>query len=242
VLVASGVFGQEEEAEYYDVDDFTCPDEYKGFFPHLISCDKYWACDDGVAELRTCGNGLAFLDTDEEYELEQCEEDWRVDCGERTQLEPAIASPHCPKAWGTFADEEDECGVFWKCQDGKANMYECAFGTAFDPETRNCIHVSQVPSCSAGADLRKDSSEEFKCPPSNGAFTKHPNPDDCGKFYLCISGIPRDQTCVAGLVFSYGTGNGIDGQCAPVEDVPECEGYEVDPDNKDASRVERRRK
>ena len=58
------MFGQ-EEAEYYDVDDFTCPDEYKGFFPHLISCDKYWACDDGVAELRTCGNGLAFLDTDE---------------------------------------------------------------------------------------------------------------------------------------------------------------------------------
>ena len=43
----------------------TWMDEYKGFFPHLISCDKYWACDDGVAELRTCGNGLAFLDTDE---------------------------------------------------------------------------------------------------------------------------------------------------------------------------------
>ena len=85
--------------------------------------------------------------------------------------------------------------------------------------TRSCLWVSKVPSCSAGADLRADSSEvgltatyilsttqsqEFKCPPSNGAFTKHPNPDDCGKFFLCISGIPRDQTCVAGLVFSYG--------------------------------------
>ena len=136
-----GVRGQEEGEEFYDYDDFTCPDEYKGFFPHLVSCDKYWACDDGVAELRTCGNGLAFLDTDEvrtylfhhdyhhchhhlqEYKLEQCEEDWRVDCGERTELEPAITSPHCPKAWGTYADEEDECGIFWKCQDGKANRW-----------------------------------------------------------------------------------------------------------------------
>ena len=59
----------------------------------------------------------------QEYELEQCEEEWRVDCGQRTKLEPAIASPHCPKAWGTFADEENECGVFWKCQDGKANRW-----------------------------------------------------------------------------------------------------------------------
>ena len=65
LVAVVGVFGQEEEAVYYDYDDFTCPDEHKGFFPHLISCDKYWACDDGVAELRTCGNGLAFLDTDE---------------------------------------------------------------------------------------------------------------------------------------------------------------------------------
>ena len=44
-----------------------------------------------------------------------------MDCGFRTELEPAIASAHCPKAWGTFADEEDECGVFWKCEDGKAS-------------------------------------------------------------------------------------------------------------------------
>ena len=35
------------------------------FSVQCFSCDKYWACDEGVAELRTCGNGLAFIDTDE---------------------------------------------------------------------------------------------------------------------------------------------------------------------------------
>ena len=31
---------------------------------------------------------------------------------------------------------------------------ECAPGTAYDPETRSCLWVSKVPSCSAQADLR----------------------------------------------------------------------------------------
>ena len=92
---------------------------------HLLSpsCDKYWACLDGLAELRTCGNGLAFIDTDESYKLEQCAELHLVECGERTELEPAISTPNCPRLYGTFADPED-CGVFWKCQDGKANRYD----------------------------------------------------------------------------------------------------------------------
>ena len=40
--------------------------------------------------------------------------------------------------------------------------YECSPGTAYDPETRSCLWVSKVPQCSQGADLRADSSEEFK--------------------------------------------------------------------------------
>ena len=61
LLLAATVAGQ--------LDDFVCPDEFLGFYPHLISCDKYWACQDGVQELRTCGNGLAFIDTDEGRKL-----------------------------------------------------------------------------------------------------------------------------------------------------------------------------
>ena len=30
----------------------------------IFSCDKYWHCQDGYADLKTCGNGLGFLDTD----------------------------------------------------------------------------------------------------------------------------------------------------------------------------------
>ena len=64
----------------------------------------------------------------QEYKLEQCEELHLVECGERTELEPAISTTNCPRLWGTFADPED-CGVFWKCQDGKANRSVIGWAT-----------------------------------------------------------------------------------------------------------------
>jgi len=66
-------------------ESFKCPDEY-GFYPHSISCDKYWKCDNHVAELKTCGNGLAFDASDDKFLTENCDYLHNVDCGDRTQL------------------------------------------------------------------------------------------------------------------------------------------------------------
>jgi len=64
---------------------FKCPDDF-GFYPHDTSCDKYWKCDNGVSELKTCGNGLAFDATDSKYLTENCDYLHNVDCGDRTEL------------------------------------------------------------------------------------------------------------------------------------------------------------
>jgi len=37
------------------VDNFVCPDEFEGYYPHLYSCDRYWKCIDGRESLETCG-------------------------------------------------------------------------------------------------------------------------------------------------------------------------------------------
>jgi hypothetical protein len=66
-------------------ESFKCPDDF-GFYPHHVSCDKYWKCDNGAAELKTCGNGLAFDATDSKYLTENCDYLHNVECGERTQL------------------------------------------------------------------------------------------------------------------------------------------------------------
>jgi len=206
-------------------DDFICPDEFVGFYPHLYSCDKYWSCDNGAQELRTCGNGLAFIDTDESYKLEQCNEYFLVDCGARTELEPPISTTNCPRLFGTFADPED-CSVFWNCQDGVANRYECPPGLAWDEITHACRWANEVPECSAQVIATDDEGGEFQCPPpTEGVFTKHPHPGDCRIYFLCINGVPREQSCPLGEVFNTGTGDGADGQCADPETVPECSTY-----------------
>merc|ERR1712183_1002177 len=120
--VAALVSGQE--------DDFTCPDEFRGYYPHLYSCDKYWYCEDGIEELRTCGNGLAFIDTDESYKLEQCNELHLVDCGERTELEPPISTANCPRLYGTFTKHAHpaDCRQYFLCINGVPREQGCPLG------------------------------------------------------------------------------------------------------------------
>ena len=102
------------------VDNFVCPDEFEGFYPHLYSCDKYWKCKDGVAEEVLCGNGLAFDDSDPTYTLENCDYMYNVECGNRTEFEPPISAPNCPRLYGTFADPE-ECTAWYTCRNGVSN-------------------------------------------------------------------------------------------------------------------------
>jgi len=208
------------------VDDFQCPDEFQGFYPHLISCDKYWHCKDGVAELKLCGNGLGFMDTDDTFTLEQCAELHLVECGERTEIEPPISTRNCPRLYGTFPDEED-CGVFYKCQDGKSNRYNCPPGLAYDSQSRGCRWADQVKECSSPVVTVDEEGGEFQCPSggSAGTFTKHPHPADCRQYFLCISGVPREYGCPLGTVFNVGSGTGIDGKCSDPEEVPECRDY-----------------
>lgn len=216
------------------VDDFTCPDEFAGFYPHLISCDKYWSCKDGIAEEKICGNGLGFLDTDDTFTLEQCAELHLVECGERTEIEPPISTQNCPRLFGTFADPED-CGVFWKCSDGKSNRYNCPPGLAYDQESRGCRWADQVAECSGPKITIDEDGGEFECPRDSpaGTFTKHAHPADCRQYFLCIAGVPREYGCPLGTVFNTGSGSGVDGKCSDPEEVSECskyyEGVELDP-------------
>ena len=135
-LIISGTNGQES---------FKCPDDF-GFYPHHISCDKYWKCDNSVAELKTCGNGLAFDASDNKFLTENCDYLHNVDCGERTQLEPPVGTPHCARLYGIFPDEK-KCDVFWNCWNGEASRYQCSPGLAYDREARVCMWADQVPEC-----------------------------------------------------------------------------------------------
>ena len=206
-------------------DDFVCPDEFEGYYPHDTSCDRFWECKEGIASLETCGNGLAFSDIDPTYTTKNCLEIYNVECGARTELEPPISAPNCPRLYGTF-DDPDDCTAFYNCRDGHADRFSCAPGLAFDPEKRVCNWADRVDACKQKKEEAGEDPQEFVCPGNVpvGIFSKHAHPEDCRQYFVCIAGIPREYGCPIGTVFKVGADQ-FEGQCADPADVPECKNY-----------------
>ena len=65
----------------------------------------------------------------------------------------------------------------------------------------------------------------FQCPQNflRGVNTKHPHPQDCRQFFVCISGTAREYGCPLGSVFKITQNE--DGVCADPADVAECANY-----------------
>jgi len=213
LFVAHTVFAQES---------FKCPHEY-GFYPHARSCDKYWKCENNQADLKTCGNGLAFESSDSKYLTENCDYLHNVDCGDRVDLEPAISTPNCPRLYGIFPDET-RCDTFWSCWNGEASKYNCAPGLAYDATARVCMWADQVPDCKVN-----ESNGGYKCPdpkanPNPGTFSRHAHPEDCRKYYVCLDGNAREYGCPIGTVYKIGADD-YSGQCEDPEGVDGCENY-----------------
>lgn len=210
---------------------YHCPDSF-GYFRHHKSCDKYWACDNGTAVLKLCGNGLMFDDSDPRRE--NCAYPFSVDCGsDRTDVEAPISTPHCPRLYGLFPDTGN-CRVFYSCWNGEASRYECPAGLAYDNEHRVCVWADHVDRCD-----QSEVSDGFVCPDPTeadqpGHYTRHAHPTDCRKFYVCIEGVARPYGCSIGTVFN------VDSlQCDEPENVSGCEKYYGDLDPKLAKKLAR---
>lgn len=209
---------------------YHCPDTF-GYFRHHKSCDKYYACENGTATLKLCGNGLMFDDADPRRE--NCAYPFSVDCGERTEVEAPISTPHCPRLYGLFPDTAN-CRVFYSCWNGEASRYECPAGLAYDSEHRVCVWADHVDRCD-----QSEVSDGFVCPDPTeadqpGHYTRHAHPTDCRKFYVCIEGVARPYGCSIGTVFN------VDSlQCDEPENVSGCEKYYGDLDPKLAKKLAR---
>jgi hypothetical protein len=209
---------------------FNCPDDF-GFYPHVKSCDKYWACDNGTGTLKSCGNGLVFDDSDSKRE--NCAYPFSVDCGDRSDLDPPISTPHCPRLYGIFSDPAN-CRVFYSCWNGEASKYECPPGLAYDSDQRVCVWADHVDRCD-----QSEISDGFVCPDLTetdqpGHYTRHAHPTDCRKFYVCIESVARPYGCSLGTVF-----NVESLQCDDPENVPGCEKYYGDLDSKQVKKLQR---
>lgn len=122
----------------------------------------------------------------------------------------------CPKTNGAYLDGNyadpmatpSSCGKFYQCSKGTAYTFECSDAQAdlvFNPETKVCDTLINVPSCIA----------PFTCTSPYGNFPKVPA--SCTSYWLCADSVAYEQTCPGTLVF-----NPTIKQCDKITNVPSC--------------------
>jgi len=177
-----------------------CP-EPNGVYPDPIQCDRYYECKDSKISDKLCPDGLVYDEAS--FQLAQCSLPFSVDCKNRTVLQKAQPSPHCPRKNGYFVHEDPTvCNKFYFCGDGIANPLTCPESLIFNPKNGQCGYSKQVnrEGCSS-SDVFK-----FTCPKDPNNPNPHPtyaDPTDCQYYFLCVDKKDaRRNGCQAGSVFN----------------------------------------
>merc|ERR1719433_2165188 len=199
--------------------DFTRAESYRE--PDATQCDKYFECNiKGEQSEHLCVDGYVY-----DEKSQNCDYPSKVDCGQRTELQPPQPSKNCPRANGFFAwPAEESCQKFWDCRGGQSYLQTCPQGVIFDMFVDACVTPDQSrrKECSAGEFLN------FTCPTYSadeplrfGNHDRLSDPDDCTKFYSCLrDSRPRLGVCPRKTVFNNATG-----VCDDPKAVPGCENF-----------------
>ncbi|KAF7990003.1 hypothetical protein HCN44_008677 [Aphidius gifuensis] len=201
--------------------NFKCPLK-DGQYEDEVQCDKFYECKDGYPTEKLCPDGLVFDPFNRK--INKCDHVFNVDCAERLELQPPQPSKNCPRKNGFFPHPDPTvCNIFYNCVDGQYNENICTAGLHFDENTGICVWPATAnrENCRPVGQKLTDG---FECPSvrpvdSHGHNVDHPkyaHPEDCQKFYVCLSGVtPREQGCSEGSVYNEKTE-----MCDTPENVP----------------------
>ncbi|XP_018570214.1 protein obstructor-E-like [Anoplophora glabripennis] len=191
--------------------------EKNGRYP-TRTCDGYIECVDGIPEEKLCPDGLLFNPAAGVFAF-PCQYPIDVDCTGREQTQPPQSTEDCPHQFGYYSiGDQRSCGQFKNCVDGRAFIFDCPEGLAFDGESYRCDWPDQVPTCDAEAYLG------FTCPPDARQFglgqeeyRYFRSPNDCQRYFICIENRPRLYNCGEGKAF-----NDLINACDGIENVTGC--------------------
>lgn len=197
-------------------DPSSCPkDNGIQVYSDPSSCNQFYKCTDGVASHEVCENGLLF---DENLALSDaahnyCVYNWKANCGKKPIDDTPISSPGCLYQFGIFPIEQGCFYDYNKCEFGNATKMPCEndnenipvhLGLAYDPDMHACNWPDLLlnQGCDPEALLGG-----FQCPTLNeliGTFNEQFSPfprfavdGDPRVYVICVSGLPRLQSCGA---------------------------------------------
>ncbi|XP_049779870.1 peritrophin-1-like [Schistocerca cancellata] len=120
------------------------------FYPNDEDCNKYWECDNGNLYNGTCPEGLVWNPN-----VDSCDFPFNYNCtsGKEAatgshQAEDAVSAESAgvtcpaPSADGshsvTFIPHEDDCGKYWRCDNGLLFAEECPEGQVWVDKMKTC--------------------------------------------------------------------------------------------------------
>jgi hypothetical protein len=164
-------------------EDFECPGD--GVFAHEERCEYYWQCWAGKAELIHCQDDLLF---DRRYL--GCNFPDLTDCDHRTRPGTNPTTRPTTTQAPTSTTKEPETTTQYT---GPTETTTPPPTTTHNPNATTS--VSEEPTIGTTTTKKPG---EFQCPDEDGDY---PDPDDCSKYFTCVSGIAYHQQCPDGLFF-----------------------------------------
>jgi Chitin binding Peritrophin-A domain len=99
------------------------------FLAHTIDCGKFYVCTGSASILMTCPSGLHFNATQK-----SCDWPQNSDCGMATDL----SNPCTSEFEGRFLPHEINCGQYYQCVGGAAQLMGCPSILHFNAELSAC--------------------------------------------------------------------------------------------------------
>ncbi|KAM8708284.1 hypothetical protein ACLKA7_015281 [Drosophila subpalustris] len=146
------------------------------FLPHISNCSEYYLCIAKQAIVRSCTAGFYFDARDQ-----QC-----VDVSEVRCL------PKCPAQGLSSYCYDRTCTKYVLCFAGEPVLRECTDGLQYNAMTDRCDYPQYVD-CVDNLCVRENNAE---------AITYIASKSLCDKYYICVDGLPVNQTCAPGLQYN----------------------------------------
>ena len=213
---------------------------------HETNCSLFYTCTNGGKVLQECPNGLNF-----NPKLQVCDWPWNVNCTNKpvsttprpttttqrittssrkpstTSRKPITTTKkpvRCPW-YDTKIPHEEDCSLYYKCEDGKPTLRRCYYGLNFNPRTKECDDPENVrcirkrEAIYADADdvdniigsTAKPTTPSWQSPASCLGRCPIVDPIEytvllpnrrCDKYCACSNGLAIVMSCPVGLQFS----------------------------------------
>lgn len=204
---------------------YPCPHSGTTRLPHSSSCDKFVQCVNGYAVEEDCAKGLFFS-----QERQMCTPEWQANC--------VVEQSPCP----TWTDPENlvflsngmQCDRYFMCFNGKPIEMQCASGLTFNSRTNQCSQEACRVSLGGDSPLL---AFNLTCPPilpqtthwscSSWENQRHPDDNDCERYYHCQNGVQYGGRCPEGLLFDSRTSRCVeprDATCGQFTTTPTTTG------------------